>query len=498
MKYRFLGETGIKVSEISFGTIPILNGEVSILPHYYGLSLKESLNIMQKAYELGITLYDTAVVPEYGDAEIKLGEFAKIHNDIIISDKARAYDIISMENAITKSLRNLNRDFCDIYFVHQVAPENQASVFNNGVLDILKWYKERGYIRCVGIATHHYDVALRASLDNRVDVIQIPGNILERGILERVTTTNSFSQKGILLCKVFAAGVLTDYFASATLVDFALSYPISSAILGFGSIGQIIAATNNRSCDYERCSVMDIKERLKLVYDLIPCVRCQRCSCSINIEIESIFRYYNYYNLGHRTWAYNKLQSLDGTLYDRCLECKNKICHKCCPNDIDIQAQVLKILECFKGGNNTMENKKLKAGRDYIGVGVGAVILRDRKILLLLRNKAPEAGCWTIPGGKVEFGETVEEAIIREVQEEIGTEARIIAPLGVTNHILKEEGVHFVSPRFLVSIIGEPQNMEAEAHSEMKWFSIDSLPENVTMTTQKALSAFLTWHNEKY
>ena len=83
------------------------------------------------------------------------------------------------------------------------------------------------------------------------------------------------------------------------------------------------------------------------------------------------------------------------------------------------------------------------------------------------------------------------------MQEEVGTEAKIIAPLGVTNHILKEEGTHYVSPRFLVSIIGEPTNMEPSSHSEMKWFSIDDLPENVTMTTQKALSAFLTWHNEK-
>ena len=144
-----------------------------------------------------------------------------------------------------------------------------------------------------------------------------------------------------------------------------------------------------------------------------------------------------------------------------------------------------------------MENKQLKAGRDYIGVGVGAVILRDKKILLLLRNKSPESGCWTIPGGKVEFGETVEEAILREVQEEIGAEGRIIAPLGVTNHILKEEGVHFVSPRFLISIIGEPKNMEPASHSEMKWFPIDNLPENVTITTQKALAAFLTWHNSR-
>lgn len=143
-----------------------------------------------------------------------------------------------------------------------------------------------------------------------------------------------------------------------------------------------------------------------------------------------------------------------------------------------------------------MESKKLKPGKDFIGVGVGAVILRDSKILLLLRKKAPESGCWTIPGGKVEFGETVEEAILREVKEEINAEGKIIAPLGVTNHILKEEGTHFVSPRFLVELLEEPENMEPESHEDMKWFPIDNLPENVTMTTQKALAAFLTWNKQ--
>lgn len=487
----------MRVSELSFGTIPILKGEVSILPHYYGLSTTEALNVMEKAYELGINLFDTAVVPEYGDAEIKVGKFLKRHPDIIISDKARAYDKSTMENALTSSLRNLGTDCCDIYFVHQVAPETQDIVFNEGAIETLVKYKDKGYIKAVGIATHHYDVALKAAHDNRVDVIQIPGNILERGFLDRIEHDKTFESKGLLLCKVFAAGVLTDYFSPASLVNFALSYPISSAILGFGSIGQVVAATSNIATNYKRISLFDFEQKLDTVYKTIPCVRCQKCSCSNQIEIESVFRYYNYYNLGHGNWAYNKLHALDNDLYIKCLHCNNKTCMNCCPNNINIPKEIQTIFQKFKGGKDTMEQKQLKAGKDYIGVGVGAVILRDDKILLLLRNKSPEAGCWTIPGGKVEFGETVEAAILREVQEEIGVEAKIIAPLGVTNHILKEEGTHYVSPRFLVSIIGEPKNMEPQSHSEMKWFSINDLPENVTMTTQKALSAFLTWHNER-
>ena len=101
MKYRKLGKTNLTVSEVGFGCIPILKGAVSILPHYYNHNDDVALLIMEKAFELGCNLYDTAVVPEYGDAEIKLGKFYKKHRDeIIISDKARAYTGKDMESTI--------------------------------------------------------------------------------------------------------------------------------------------------------------------------------------------------------------------------------------------------------------------------------------------------------------------------------------------------------------------------------------------------------------
>lgn len=135
----------------------------------------------------------------------------------------------------------------------------------------------------------------------------------------------------------------------------------------------------------------------------------------------------------------------------------------------------------------------LRPGKDYIGVGVGAVIIRNNQILLLLRKKAPEEGCWTIVGGKVEFGETIEDAVLRETKEEIGCNGKILAYLGVTNHIIPKEHTHYVSPRFLVEIEGDPINMELDSHSEMKWFDINELPSNITMTTEAALMAFLKW-----
>jgi len=137
---------------------------------------------------------------------------------------------------------------------------------------------------------------------------------------------------------------------------------------------------------------------------------------------------------------------------------------------------------------------KERPGLDHVGVGVGGVITARDTVLLLRRRKPPESDCWTIPGGAIEFGETVETALVRELREEIGVNTNIIAPLGVTDHILPSEGVHWVSLRFLVKIIeGVPRNASPESHSDIKWFPIRDLPPNITLTTREAIAAYLKW-----
>ncbi len=91
MRYRNLGSTGLKVSEISFGTIPILSGDCPVLPYYFSPDEEAAIGIMEQAFKLGCNLFDTAIVPEYGDAEIKLGKFAAhiCREKIIILDRCK-------------------------------------------------------------------------------------------------------------------------------------------------------------------------------------------------------------------------------------------------------------------------------------------------------------------------------------------------------------------------------------------------------------------------
>ena len=125
---------------------------------------------------------------------------------------------------------------------------------------------------------------------------------------------------------------------------------------------------------------------------------------------------------------------------------------------------------------------------DYIGVGVGALIVNDRGMLFLSRRgvKAKnERGLWEFPGGSVEFGERLADALRREMREEYGIEITVGELLDVTDHILPEERQHWVSPTFICRIIsGEPRILEPEKCAEIGWFAPDEMPEGLTMITR--------------
>ena len=125
-------------------------------------------------------------------------------------------------------------------------------------------------------------------------------------------------------------------------------------------------------------------------------------------------------------------------------------------------------------------------------VGVGVLVIDERgRVLLTLRNCAPETGSWSIVGGKVDYLETLEECAIREAREEVGSHIALEGLLCVTNHLLPNERQHWVSPAFLGRVSsGVARNCEPEKTSEVQWFPLEKLPPNLTMTARNAIEAY--------
>lgn len=89
-------------------------------------------------------------------------------------------------------------------------------------------------------------------------------------------------------------------------------------------------------------------------------------------------------------------------------------------------------------------------------VGIGAVVIQDGKIALIKRGNEPSKGKWTIPGGLVELGESLEAAVIRETKEEVCLDVENPTLIGVVDNVdLDEQGkvkYHYVIIDYLVHV----------------------------------------------
>ena len=135
-----------------------------------------------------------------------------------------------------------------------------------------------------------------------------------------------------------------------------------------------------------------------------------------------------------------------------------------------------------------------------IGVGCGVMILRDGKVLLGRRHSDPAkadselhgGGTWTMPGGKLHFGERFEEGTRREVLEETGVaiDEKDLRLISLTNDAIPD--AHFVTIGFLCERFpGEPKVMEPDEIVEWRWFPLDKLPTPIFFPSEKVLKNYL-------
>ena len=130
-------------------------------------------------------------------------------------------------------------------------------------------------------------------------------------------------------------------------------------------------------------------------------------------------------------------------------------------------------------------------------VGVGAIIVQDGKILIVRRSSEPGKGKWSVPGGLVELGETVEQAVVREVREECGLDVEVDRLIDVVDSMTFDRNgrlkYHFIILDFFVKIKGGKLRPGDDAKEAM-WVSLEEV-ENYDLT--KTFRDFLKRNMEK-
>lgn len=128
-------------------------------------------------------------------------------------------------------------------------------------------------------------------------------------------------------------------------------------------------------------------------------------------------------------------------------------------------------------------------------VAIGALVLKDQKVLLVKRNQSPAKGLWALPGGKVNLGETLRQAAMREIFEETSISIIPRQPIYSFDSIHKDEKGSVQFHYVIIDLLAEYKEGELKAGddaAEVGWFSLEDLEKiPVNESTKKLVKQYL-------
>lgn len=130
--------------------------------------------------------------------------------------------------------------------------------------------------------------------------------------------------------------------------------------------------------------------------------------------------------------------------------------------------------------------------QEHVGIGVNIFVLKDGKLLLGKRKNTAGDGQWGLPGGHLEFGETVRECAVRELKEETDLDAEELEFVGVVDQAHRPDGRHYIHFGFVATkYSGEMSNPEPGKCEALEWFDADSLPEPLFFGHVEQIKSFI-------
>lgn len=135
----------------------------------------------------------------------------------------------------------------------------------------------------------------------------------------------------------------------------------------------------------------------------------------------------------------------------------------------------------------------MKHWKDFIGLGCWALIInQDNQVLLIQRNAKwrDNIWFWSQPWWTVELWESVQNAIKREIKEELWIDVQLLKYLCYTDTYYEKDS-HWIAITYLAKIQSwEPKLMEAKKHSWLKWFDVDKIPDKITPRLKDAVETY--------
>lgn len=333
MDYVTLGKTGLKISRMGFGGIPIQR-----------IDAQGTKELIHKMADAGVNYIDTA--RGYTVSEEYLGHALEgVRDKFVLATKSMARTKDAMAADIEKSLDNLRTEYIDLYQVHNPNMEQLEQVMGEGgALEALKEAQAAGKIGHIGLTAHSAAVFERALELGWVETIMFPYNIVESQGEELIARCKE-KNIGFIAMKPLAGGAIEN--ASLAIRYICANDNVTVVIPGMAEEKEL--EQNLRACldasplsEEERKEIAGIREQLGSNF----CRRCNYCApCTAGINIPSVFLFAGYlerYDLGD--WARDRYNSL-AVKASACVECGE--CETRCPYHLPIREMLKKCAQEF-------------------------------------------------------------------------------------------------------------------------------------------------------
>lgn len=333
MEYRMLGNTGLKISRMGFGGIPIQR-----------IDAEGTKKLMRQLMDTGVNYIDTA--RGYTVSEEYLGYGLEgIRQHFVLATKSMARTAEGMARDIDISLKNLRTDFIELYQVHNPGAKDLEQIqAPGGALEALMEAKAAGKIGHIGLTLHSVDLFKEAVNYDWVETIMFPYNIVETQA-EALIRICSEKNIGFIAMKPLAGGAIED---AALAMRFIANNPAVTVIIpGMAEekeIAQNQAAIHDTAplSDEELAKIRSIRNTLGTQF----CRRCNYCApCSAGISISAVFLmegYFSRYDL--KDWAVKRYMAMDKKA-SGCIDCG--VCETRCPYHLPIRQMMKNAAEKF-------------------------------------------------------------------------------------------------------------------------------------------------------
>ena len=344
LEYRTLGRTGLKVTTVGMGCM-----------------ITSDPSVIERAADMGINYFDTARGYSQGNNErMVAAALGARRKQVVISTKSHAHNKEEMQKHLETSLRELNTDYIDIWFLHG---RNSPEEVPDDQIEVQQLAKKQGKVRFTGVSTHGGQQQLLPWMVQKgvFDVVLTAYNFTMDPGMDQAIATAAKAGMGVVAMKVMAGGLrrqkpgdplykkLTQDGALLAALKWVVNKPnIATTIPSMTDMDQLDENLKAMGNPYSAGDEKLLTAHLDAIRPLY-CRMCGKCdgACQKGLPVADVLRFLTYAD-GYGQFALGRERFLELAEEHRGVRCGD--CADCtvdCPHGVEVRSRVARAQELF-------------------------------------------------------------------------------------------------------------------------------------------------------